>query len=801
MSRGRASWQAEDMGGANAQVGGRSLHAFWPLLRTHFRWVLMEPHRRVSGDATSWLWNAPQTPPAPKSADLAGLRQRLGDAFVDFVGELERRDAVSSGVGAGELSAAVESTVHGLMRMPDGQLAAYAVLTDTGWMIRSWGFRVPAKATCTAEPEDETSAVTESDRGATFASLRGRKSRRFLLWLIIIGALLLAAGAAWVVFSPKPAEGVGEETALPANKKKEDGQLGNAIKGAASEDAESASSPRDLIGGGPTRTAAAGAGPFVALPLPVSRPRTAEREVSAASSTHAAHSNGGAVIAGFSSSVAGPASPEGGVGFAELSTAPSGMLRQAGPERAIAVPARADGAIDVGLGGGGAGIAVNPTGAGAAGRPPPAVASANLPELGVARAALAATPASPQKVVPTPIRAAARPAAPTVDIPNGVAPPPPDPVPKPSGKKSSPGTASVAASPAVAALPSATVEEISPVVTTAPVDSLHPAAIAPDPVAVVATPATPAKLLAPVVLKPTTDSSRTARDSIDEPADDPRPSLPSNSKEAHNGADASADSAASLANAADAAQSSNSIPSAPADVKAASIGTRVTLRLGEWRVARVRDVVLPTWPVEQGSADSLRKAREQAWARTRAVQPVSFREPRVRSGWSLRLAAEAMQPAPPVWRDRITGRPCEFAARRAEFVQLGWDGLLPPDDLDLGLVAADGRELARLTVSTRRREIELTTSGAVREAAPWFTFAPASAEAFAGGFRWESLSRAVWPDNAWERTGDDRSVGVICHASSPADERPAAAVLALVHPESGWALSCAVNLQTRLRSK
>lgn len=200
MSASSAGWRAEDPEGGAVRAGDRPVHVFWPMLRESFRHVLLSPHRRADGDAISWTWRAPASPPAPSAADLDGLRARLQGGLADFGADMDRRGMDPASGLPGNLRPRVESMVRTLIDAGDAQLAARAVPTAGGWMIRSWGVGAPAPAVCDAQDEAastaaETSPVAPAETPA--GETAGRRTSFVRIGLVIAAALACVAAVFW----------------------------------------------------------------------------------------------------------------------------------------------------------------------------------------------------------------------------------------------------------------------------------------------------------------------------------------------------------------------------------------------------------------------------------------------------------------------------------------------------------------------------------------------------------------------------------------------------------------------------
>lgn len=704
MNETRVAWRAEDAAGTVVRVGDRPLHAFWPLLREHFRWVFLEPHRRASGDSILWMWNAPRSPPVPSVSVMSSLRQRMCNALADFEEAQDRSDATAT---PGELHQIIESVGRALVRLPDEALAARVVFTDAGWMIRSWGVSVPAPALCEMveeveiNPPESPAAVVDIEGEP--AGMPARSNRwRAGLGFVALALLLLALGA-WGLW----------RAAQPAVSEGRPGMSSRQQAVADSPDDDNA--PRDGSGSGSGN----GAPSAVILSGKDGSAITGQTQVADVSIARQRSSEGGDGDASFTIPLAAKDGGEAGVRFS-ISSGP--QRRSDGPDAVKPVPGRDGGFEETGSGG-------QPTGGTIDQARPSSATPAAEPSEGPGPMSLSGDAAiKPQRL---PAAANAMPVA-VLD----------------ADEPESTGEASKVGRPL----------SDKPV---RPDKHKMPESLGDAP-----TPTTPPPE------KVGTGSKRAAT-AITEEELARTETLVTGAVAATRGVSDRRD---------------DDSPGAPARV--------VTVRIGDWRKVRVRDVVLSTWPEEQSGAQVLRAARERAREQILSSDPVSFHEPRVRLGWWLRLSETTRQTARPVWRDTLTGAPLAATMIGVDGTALSWSGLMPASDIDARLVAKNGVELARLAVSVRHRRMELILSADVLEAAPWWVFTPADAERSGTRFRWQSLLPSGWPDHAWAQSSADGGSAVICHSGEGLSAAPINGIIGLVEHDGGWALSCAVAMET-----
>jgi hypothetical protein len=207
-------WSADDPEALARQIGGRPIQRMWPFLRGAFRPVFLEPHRRAGVGTVGWRWREPRHAPRPSAADLAVLRRRLGAALLDFADESERRQADAGGGNSRELHAGMEMLVGEFVRADDARLAEYVVCTESGWMIRSWGFSEPAAQRTNGDSEPKPEETTPAPPNETVMepapTPRRRRARRRAGW-IIAGIMGAVAAGGWLLRTTSAASDVAPE--------------------------------------------------------------------------------------------------------------------------------------------------------------------------------------------------------------------------------------------------------------------------------------------------------------------------------------------------------------------------------------------------------------------------------------------------------------------------------------------------------------------------------------------------------------------------------------------------------------
>ena len=689
-------WRAEDSEAGAQRIGGRPAQAFWRRLRPCFRGVLLEPHRRAGEGRVSWRWTGPSEPGAPGAAELTGLRRRLGTGLADLAADLER-DEEAGGAEARDLHAGMETLVTDLINAPDARLAGYAIRTEAGWMIRSWGIARPSPARRAGE-SDATETAAESSSSAEAAdadrlsqvvaetdALRPGRRWRPGLWLGAGLGMFLGAVAWFWPGGRADAE-----------------NLGNA------------SAPAPLAADSPSR--------------PATKP--------------------GVVTAG-ARSVAAQAPREAGAAhqFASVGSAPPPQVGQAngatdGSPRIVPVPMAYTGPI---------------------GTPPEA---APRPVDGQGELTRGGSAGAGGELVGP---GDARPA-----------------------KKSS-DEAKVAADPGKAV---SRATAYKPDAVREPHQGSKPLELGEATARTGEGWAGPVPLASEVpefaAAPPEGDASRREPPAGNTPGASGRTDITGGSIPTQAGTSATGVIGDSMAR-----------DTASPDV----VGGRGpefaswVCHLGQWRLARTRDVALPTMPAEAGqeggAREALAQARRRAWDEVRAALPDALRSPVTRAGWVFRFRSEAVGPLAPRWvQSAGTGRG-GLAAVWPDRAEMTWAEPAPQEGFEARLLGPDGVEWARLRVDDGGRRLGAGFGVPVREAAPWFEVAGAAQGTTGTGTaegRWRSLGPG-WPDTRWRRDADAGSARVVCFAVDPDAAPPTAGVVAWEHLASGWALAREVRLE------
>ncbi|MCS6243472.1 MAG: hypothetical protein H2172_06385 [Opitutus sp.] len=774
----RIPWQADDPESGAVQVSGRPVHASWSMLREHFRRVFLEPHRPAGSDMVGWRWLGGSVPRAPEAADLADIRQLLQHALLDITADLERREEDPAITSPRELLAAVKSIVHDLTEGTDIDLGTYAVETDTGWFIRSWGFSHPAPA----KLADPSEAVAETPSEAPVAHEAHvekppvTKRTKLVRWGAG-GVVVLAAAAAVFWFkgsAPKsPAEVQPGQPALAS---------GETHEAPAAEVAHQAPLLPPTAPAAETPAHGEAAAPTGAA-LGTSSTTVAQAHSAPPGAANEAHSPGFSTAPAPSAQVGGMPVLPGQTGklggadatvttHAETLTTPalsngtavadatSAHTAESAGAAGASTPkqARADAAAPLTTAHGGGTEAPSPAlGSGTVGlspEAPPAPAkdtaagidAVSLPEIQGKPASAEAADAAPEAAAPAPAPASA--VAPKSSEPPGVT------------------------------------EIVWANKTASP-----PSAENPPPLKFDLTP----DALATTLFPPSADANAAGAASSESGAS------PSGSTAANNagGAPPSPASAPAASDNPDTAATTSA--GATAKVKKTAEATLITYKIGELKVRSFRDPVLATTPAERPSNPMLAEARVQAWAGTQAAKPESFRKPVVNGGWSFRPAKGATWTKHPVWLDTATGKPVNGLRVSENGLHLNWTGLVPTEGFTAHVVDENGIEQARLSISPAERLIEVTTIAVFSESAPTFTVDLTSREAVTGTMVWHSRTPA-WLDRRWETQLMERQIRVKCLPTPAIIKEPSSGLVSLSHPASGWALTWEVTTRPTAKS-
>jgi len=745
MSGELASWIADDPEAGATRVGGRPVQSFWMLLRPSFRWVFVAPHRRAGGAVVAWRWSAPATLRTPEPAELADLRSRLKNALTDFTVGFERREGGAASGAPPELLTAMRNIVRSLLQSSDAKLGEYAVRSDAGLLIRSWGFSQPSPAKlegATDSSQEANSAVVTADEGVGRVSRDAPHRRRYFgLWFTAIVVVVGLMGIViwfWLgavqTHDEAPPTVSGMLMREPAKTSVQSAPTGSAPRKPVIVLVDKNEPANAVTSGALAVTSRAHEVTATGTPLSPPTFSPAREQRGAAQNTGA---NPGAK-AGASARLPGAV-------LGVMPTLPERPEAEAGPKSTVAGQAEAMPSIALPEGGdsaepepssnpkdtassaikrkAGATVTTGDGGAKSTGSDAPSLLIGDHPS--------APVPAIPRKP---------KPRASTVEA-KGI-PLMPD-LPPPLDGKREERSEKAPPQPDDFTLPEESGEAV------AKPNSREPSPPSPSKTSMIADLPDPS---ATTVAVPQPETQHGLR---------PQPQL--------------------------------ALPDRGGAALEADVGA-LRYAIGPWRVGPAQDRVLPTWPTERPGKDALAEARSETLRKTEALCPESFRNAALRSGLSFRPASDVRWSSAPTWIHTLTGNPVDSGSLSLDGLRLSWGGRLPAVDFDVRLMSVDGRVLARVWLSPTDRRIQVATSPDITEVAPWFSVELTESEAREGAMVWRSQTPS-WSFARWETGRDDRSISVTCHPASP--EKPGEAlqgVIALVHPARGWALSWDVSV-------
>jgi len=790
MSPDQVDWRAEDIEEAGLQVGGRPAQAFWLLLKPAFRRVLMEPHRRTGAGTVGWTWKDSRIPTSPSAADLRALRDRMRGALDEFAAELTWRDEGAADGRPSELHQMMAAMVRDLITSGDDRLAAHAVFSNSGWMIRSWGFSQPAKAI--RDEEDGNTSESPSSGTRDVIPSPSRRRRRWP-WIIMLAAMM--AGLACVfLFWP--------------HSSREARPVDNPVVAMERYAAPASIQANEVRPAKPSMDSPGGAGFGHDLSLSGVSPARGLRRGSTLSKAHAGLlpvyvPSRGVSLSPPGGAASGPSltgeTASGQSTFADAPDANDGPADDNAPERAPVVPAQMAGLDDPGHGGG-AQPGIPGASADAAAEKADDLASSDQPHLSnqAPETLAAAHRAMPPGVASMPMAKRAAKLAPvqTALIAVSEAPTPPTPSGSSPVSESADGpSGAVVKKKNQSVEPNAgatqameTRDEEKRSLDTALGDAKTSGSAKMGKVRA-SLRAAVAKSKNPYANAGGSESEADVYRTTPISGSENSPNAAAEKPESHSrsGAGTGTNSSPGID-----AQSKLSVKIGDAS-NATGHGITLSCVIGQWRVHPVLDVVLRTWPSMQEAEQTLTKARSQTWTQTKGAQPIAFRDPVTRGGWSLRLSAAAIRQAAPSWRDARTGSALPYGIMEGEDARLSWEGLVPANGIDARLLATDGRELARLTVAPNEREIRITAEADVVEMAPWLTVALNVKGAKSDEMTWRSpLGKGS--DARWETLRGIDKIGVVCHSDPMEKPKNTGAAVELFHAASGWAMTCEFTL-------
>ena len=808
---------------ARPMVGSRSLHQYWALLMPHFRGILLPPQFRSDDASTQWTWREPVDSSSFTPAELATVRKRLTGAQRSLAASAE--DAPGSATADSRRPAAIlpqvqarmNEVVAALAAQPDPALAAYVVRSERGLMLHSWGLagaltpRYPDSAECEIggtvfvanEPGPGHDVLLETPDGRSLARTRSDASGRFAFSKISPGRYRVRAVSTKVAFPPEGVTVDIEHTSVTGLELRAVGD--NQAASAASAERDPAPARRRLLAillaVALLAIAVSGVAWWWSASSPAPSAQVASRQSSIGANVapvaFARGQDGKSVPTPASTVVAAAPRPTKTETVAAETSAPPPRPRADSPpeDRAprpvvptevrveglptdpsglpatVAPPAQAASAPASAANSGAAGNSSSGAGAAAAGNASPSAGSAaSTASTSSAASAATATAASSSAAVSGTATAHAP--------PNRATPPATPPAAPPPTRAGSAPTSTP---------PAPTPTQSAPTPTPpANTDSAHTDTEIPPPDR---PPTDTPKSDAPANPTPPRDTPKS-----DSPAKEDRPhaSTANPDKATPDVSTPPPDEPAHPAEPAAAAAAEESRAEQTRTVVVVHYPRRVRIRVAPWQPRLLQDTILPTAPTRVGEDDALDVLRERLFRERQAQIPLTLKNPATRIGFALELPAEATSPSAPHWRDASGAKPAggTVTGTHAEFF---WTDNSPPS-ADCMLLAADGRELARVT-SEERGSVTLATVAGTR-AWPWLGIVRAPADD-AGLTATEWTTRLDWKvlsgapaRPTWRR--DDRWLGDRGHRLDLIlEERgigPTTHALALVDRVTGWAI-------------
>jgi hypothetical protein len=150
--------------GTNAtfKIGSRSIHQFWHLFSSHFRYVLLAPQRRADSGKVAWTWREAAEKRPVTATELVEVRRRLSEAnrsLAGGFGGIGRRDDEEASSLESQVRATVDEMIGQLLAHRDSALAGFVCRTDAGLMLHSWGAAVAAQPYFPDAPHGEISGT------------------------------------------------------------------------------------------------------------------------------------------------------------------------------------------------------------------------------------------------------------------------------------------------------------------------------------------------------------------------------------------------------------------------------------------------------------------------------------------------------------------------------------------------------------------------------------------------------------------------------------------------------------------
>jgi len=761
-------------------VAGRALHQYWSLLAPHFRGIFLPPQWRADGTGVAWSWREPATPSPLTSAELATVRKRLAGAQRSLADAAESAPPSAGASPASASLAAVQACTAeiaaALAALPDPALAAYAVRTESGNLLHSWGlgtaltpffpdaadYDIGGTVCHTGRPAPHHTVLLENSEGRPIARATSDAAGRFSFPKNVPGRYRVRVDAA----ADFPPEGVTVEIQRTSVTDLELHDRSHRPPPSSGSASASARSRRRLLAVSlPLALVLLGAGAWWWTSrdaTPPARPSTPAAPPPAAAFTST--SSGPLHSAARPAAGVAPDSPPRPRPALGPLAPPPAPHSHAAPPKDPSFPGTPSAA------GSSAGPPAATHSPGAPAAAPAGSAPTSPSPAGAPPSAASSPPSTPPSYPPAPAATAPTPPPTGAEAPHVSPPPPPraapkPPPPNPASSKNPPPSA--APSPPPPAASASRPDRAAPTPETPPpADSTKPQVSSPrEPATTPPTPPPPA---------PT--------DPAEDPVAEPPPPPPTPTAEPPPDSPSPAPEPPALT------ESPAESPGSSLDVAAAAAHHHYRFRLGGWQTRLLRDEILPTLPRPRDEADSVDALRTRRFAERRQQLPADFRSASVQRGFALELPAPAPSGAVR-WRDASGHTPpgSTVSGPRAEFA---WSDTQPPPPLAaFTLVAADGQPLATLRFDADGHAT-LATIPAIR-AWPWLAL-PAAPAPSRSLLDWQILAGLPAPAT-WRTADDARRLDLI---APPGETGRHQRTLAVVDPATGWALVTALTLET-----
>ena len=147
-------------------AGSAPIHQFWPRLAPQFSAALLAPQRRMDGEVVAWTWRQSDREDEITAAELLVLRALLGTSLESFrKAQPNHQEPGFDGAPAKGrtnlelLWDAVSAMVADLLAKSDRDLLTFAVRTEAGLRLHSWGAKKAASALAPEQLGHEVSGI------------------------------------------------------------------------------------------------------------------------------------------------------------------------------------------------------------------------------------------------------------------------------------------------------------------------------------------------------------------------------------------------------------------------------------------------------------------------------------------------------------------------------------------------------------------------------------------------------------------------------------------------------------------